>query len=94
MASSILRRASGPLLEGDESGAVGGSNTRPTVLHLGTRIQSTLKQLRANEDQKPNKRELQGKETHGLVGDGELAQVVSNHLRLDLNLEEKSDDIQ
>merc|ERR1719500_774558 len=49
LASSILRRASGPLLEGDESGAVGGSNTGPTVLH-------------------------------GLVGDGELAQVVSSHL--------------
>merc|ERR1719189_2606867 len=47
--------ASGPLLEGDEPGAVGGSNTGPTVLHR-------------------------------LVGDGELAQVVSNHLRLHLNL--------
>merc|ERR1719330_1599276 len=44
-----------PLLEGDESGAVGGTNTRPTVLH-------------------------------GLVGDGELSQVVSNHLWLHLNL--------
>merc|ERR1719234_509683 len=44
-----------PLLEGDESGAVGGTNTGPTVLH-------------------------------GLVGDGELSQVVSNHLWLHLNL--------
>merc|ERR1719300_394395 len=44
-----------PLLEGDESGAVGGSNTGPTVLNR-------------------------------LVGDGELAQVVPNHLWLDLNL--------
>merc|ERR1719508_582810 len=55
LASSILRRASGPLLEGDESGAVGGSDTRPTVLHR-------------------------------LVGDGELPQVVSDHLWLHLNL--------
>merc|ERR1719288_465261 len=37
------------LLEGDESGAVGGSDTGPTVLHR-------------------------------LVGDGELAQVVTSHL--------------
>merc|ERR1740129_1053674 len=44
-----------PLLEGDESGAVGGTNTGPTVLHR-------------------------------LVGDGELSQVVSNHLWLHLNL--------
>merc|ERR1719153_227797 len=43
------------LLEGDESGAVGGSDTGPTVLHR-------------------------------LVGDGELAQVMSNRLWLDLNL--------
>merc|ERR1719188_1627348 len=43
------------LLEGDESGAVGGSDTGPTVLHR-------------------------------LVGDGELAQVVTNHLWLHLNL--------
>merc|ERR550519_199809 len=55
LASSILRRASGPLLEGDESGAVGGSNTGPTMLHR-------------------------------LVGDGELPQVVSDHLWLHLNL--------
>merc|ERR1719507_410515 len=55
LASSILRRASGPLLEGDESGAVRGSDTGPTVLHR-------------------------------LVGDGELSQVVSNHLWLHLNL--------
>merc|ERR1712192_377508 len=44
-----------PLLEGDESGAVGGTNTGPTVLYR-------------------------------LVGDGELSQVVSNHLWLHLNL--------
>merc|ERR1719216_433076 len=44
-----------PLLEGDESGAVGGTNTGPTVLHR-------------------------------LVGDGELPQVVSDHLWLHLNL--------
>merc|ERR1719222_840217 len=49
LASSMLRRASGPLLEGDESGAVRGSDTGPTMLHR-------------------------------LVGDGELSQVVSNHL--------------
>merc|ERR1719384_1240661 len=55
--AGFLRRAAlvVPLLEGDESGAVGGSNTGPTVLNR-------------------------------LVGDGELAQVVSNHLWLDLNL--------
>jgi hypothetical protein len=39
------------LLEGDESGRVGGTDTRATVLDR-------------------------------LVGDGELAQVVSDHLRL------------
>merc|ERR550519_3274088 len=33
LASSILRRASGPLLEGDESRAVRGSDTGPTMLH-------------------------------------------------------------
>merc|ERR550519_977420 len=55
LASSILRRASGPLLEGDESGAVRGSDTGPTMLHR-------------------------------LVGDGELSQVVSDHLWLHLNL--------
>merc|ERR1719153_1196754 len=43
------------LLEGDESGAVGGSDSGPTVLHR-------------------------------LVGDGELAQVMANHLWLHLNL--------
>ena len=43
------------LLEGDKPGAVGGTDTGPTVLDW-------------------------------LVGDRELAQVVSNHLWLDLNL--------
>ena len=41
----------------------------------------------------PRKQVIDNEETHRLVGDGELAQVVSNHLRLDLNLEEKSYDI-
>ena len=45
------------LLEWDKSGAVGGTDTGPTVLDW-------------------------------LVGDGELAQVVSNHLWLDLHLGE------
>jgi hypothetical protein len=43
------------LLEGDESGGVGGTNTRATVLD-------------------------------GLVGDGELTQVVTNHLRLKIKI--------
>ena len=42
----------------------------------------------------PNTTIINEEKAYRLVGDGELAQVVSNHLRLDLNLEEKSDDIQ
>ena len=34
--------ASGPLLEGDEPGAVGGSDAGPTVLHLKTFVLGTV----------------------------------------------------
>ena len=87
--------ASGPLLEGDEPGAVGGSDTRPTVLHLKSFVLGTVNSRMVGAtgcDRRVQKGFLMT--THRLVGDGELAQVVSNHLRLDLNLEEKSDDIQ
>ena len=36
----------------------------------------------------PTREEIHDEETHRLVGDGELAQVVSNHLWLHLNLGE------
>ena len=68
-----------PLLEGDESGAVGGSNTGPTVLHLN-RV----------KDQKASLKNFCAFNTHRLVGDRELPQVVSDHLWLHLNLREKS----
>ena len=87
--------ASGPLLEGDEPGAVGGSDTGPTVLHLKTFVLGTVNSRMVGAtgcDRRVQKGFLMT--THRLVGDGELAQVVSNHLRLYLNLEEKSDDIQ
>ena len=87
--------ASGPLLEGDEPGAVGGSDTGPTVLHLKTFVLGTANSRMVGATG-CGRRVQRGflMTTHRLVGDGELAQVVSNHLRLDLNLEEKSDDIQ
>ena len=87
--------ASGPLLEGDEPGAVGGSNTGPTVLHLKTFVLGTANSRMVGATG-CGRRVQKGflMTTHRLVGDGELAQVVSNHLRLDLNLGGKSYDIQ
>ena len=87
--------ASDPLLEGDEPGAVGGSDTGPTVLHLKTIVLGTVNSRLVGATG-CGRRVQKGflMTTHRLVGDGELAQVVSNHLRLDLNLEEKSYDIQ
>ena len=84
------------LLERDKSGRVGGSDTGPTVLHLWmgfhqqySEASRGIQRSNGNNLKSPIKQEIDYDETHRLVGDGELSQVVSNHLWLHLNLESK-----